>query len=285
MTSNTYVLGFALGAFLASGAQGAQNCDEDLVGFEGGSQGWIGTNGSTGGTQLEATGGNPGHHLHTVFNDFGIEFTNDTRPDEFQNLLGNEEVTIQVDLKVEAIDFFGTPATRPWVLEIRDYDNAPPGFLWVSVWYLFEWVGAEGDWRTFEVTISDTTASELPPGWGGTGAEPPPSYEPTLPADRTFASVLAGADEIAFTTYQPGWVFGFTNFDVRFDNVRITGCSVPECPGDLDDDAGVDGKDLARLLAAWGICAKGCPEDFDGNGIVDGADLSIILAYWGTCPR
>ncbi len=261
----------------------AQSCDEYEVTFRDGPRGWIGTTGSTGDTQLEETGGNPDHHLHTIFTDFGIEYWNVANADEFQVLLAHEEVTIEVDLKVEEIDFFGTPATRPWVLEVRDYDDVPAGYPWVSVWYLFELVGAEDDWRTFTVTITDTTSSELPPGWGGTGAESPPTYEPTLPANRTFASVLDGADEIAFTTYQPGWVFGFTDFDVRLDNIRITACSSPECPGDLDGNGEVDGEDLARLLAVWGACGDDCPEDFDGNGFVDGPDLSIVLAYWGTC--
>ncbi len=259
-----------------------QSCEEDLVTFSEGAEGWIGTNGSTGATELEETGGNPAHHLHTVFNDFGIEFDN-TNAVQLQGHLSHDAVTIEVDLKVEAIDFFGTPVTRPWLLEIRDYDDPPSGQLWVSVWYLFEWVGAEDDWRTFEVTIKDTASSELPEGWGGTGSAPPPDYEPTLPEDRTFASVLAGADEIAFTTYQPGWGFGFTDFDVRFDNVRITACSGPPCVGDITDDGVVDGQDLARVLAYWGACDEGCPEDLSGNGAVDGADISILLGFWGVC--
>ena len=277
------MLGIILGAAFAYSAHSAQSCDEHVVTFSDGTQGWIGTTGSTGDTQLEETGGNPAHHLHTVFNNFGIEFYNDTNADVFQNLLSHDEVTIEVDLKVEAIDFFGTPATRPWVLEIRDYDDVPPGYLWVSVWYLFEWVGAEDDWRTFGVTITDTTSRELPAGWGGTGSELPPDYEPSLPDDRTFASVLASADEIAFTTYQPGWGFGFTDFDVRFDTVRITACSTPDCPPDLTGDGLVNGEDLTRLLAVWGACEDGCPEDLNGNGFVDGPDLGLMLGYWGSC--
>ena len=270
-------------ALLSCSAHASQSCDEEVVTFSDGSEGWIGTTGSTGDTQLERAGGNPGHHLHTVFTNFGIEFFNDTNADHFQSLLSHDEVRIEVDLKVEEIDFFGTPATRPWVLEIRDYDDVPPGYLWVSVWYLFEWVGAEDDWRTFGVTITGTTSSELPAGWGGTGSELPPNYEPSLPANRTFASVLAGADEIAFTTYQPGWAFGFTDFDVRFDNVRFTACSDPTCPADFNRDGQVDGGDLARLLALWGACDDGCPEDLNGNGSVDSPDLGLMLGYWGPC--
>ncbi len=283
MTSIPQILEIMLGATLAVGAPSARSCDDDVVTFSDGPRGWIGTTGSTGDTQLERTGGNPGHHLHTVFNNFGIEFRNDTSSEEFQDLLSQDEVTIGVDLKVEAIDFFGTPATRPWVLEIRDYDDPPPGYLWVSVWYLFEWVGAEDDWRTFEVTITDTTSIEPPAGWGGTGSELPPDYEPSLPANRSFASVLAAVDEIAFTTYQPGWAFGFTDFDVRLDNIRLAACSIPECPADFNEDGRVDGGDLARMLALWGPCDDGCPEDLDGNGFVGSPDLGLMLGYWGPC--
>ena len=282
MSSVRRTLGILLGASLACSAHSDQSCDDILVTFSEGAEGWIGTNGSTGSSELEEIGGNPGHRLHTVFNNFGIEFRNTTAP-HTQNLVSHDEVTIAVDLKVEAIDFFGTPATRPWVLEIRDFDDPPPGQLWVSVWYLFEWVGADDDWRTFEVTITDTTSSELPAGWGGTGAEAPPDYELALPEDRTFAGVLAGADEIAFTTYQPGWGFGFTDFDLRFDNVRITACSAPRCPADITGDGQIDGQDLARVLAFWGPCDEGCPEDLNGNGDVDGSDIAIMIGFWGPC--
>ena len=283
MSPISHVIGTLLATTLAVGTHADQSCDEDVVTFSEGLQGWIGTNGSTGSTQLEKIGGNPAHHLHTVFNDFGIEFYNDTNADHHQALLSHDQVTIEIDLKVEEIEFFGTPVTRPWVLEIRDYDDVPPGLLWVSVWYLFEWVGAEDDWRTFGVTITDTTSGELPEGWGGTGGEAPPDYEPALPANRTFASVLASADEIAFTTYQPGWGFGFTDFDVRIDNIRIIACPKSACPADFNGDGLVDGQDLARLLARWGACEGDCPEDLNGNGFVDSPDLGIMLGYWGTC--
>ena len=281
MTAITKTSALMLAASLACSAHAIQSCDETIVTFSDGPQGWIGTNGSTGSTELEEAGGNPAHHLHTVFTDFGIEFDNNTNAEVFRNLLSHDEVTIEVDLKVEEIDFFGTPATRPWVLEIRDYDDVPAGQLWVSVWYLFEWVGAEDDWRNFSVTITDTTSSELPEGWGGTGSELPPDYEPTLPVDRTFASVLDGADEIAFTTYQPGWAFGFTDFDVRIDNVRIAACYLSSCPSDLNDDGQVDGEDLTILLGDWGPCPEDCPADINDDGLVDGGDLSIVLGNWG----
>ena len=65
----------------------------------------------------------------------------------------------------------------------------------------------------------------LPAGWDGYGAEDSTGM-PYLPSDRTFASVLAGVDEVAFTTYVPGMVFGYTYFDVAVDNISIS--AVPQ---------------------------------------------------------
>ena len=88
-------------------------------------------------------------------------------------------------------------------------------------------------------------------------------------------------DAITFTTLEPGYFFGFTDFDLRLDNITIERTAA--APADLNGDGVVDGADLAILLAAWGPCPpKGsCQADFDGNGVVDGADLTTLLAAWG----
>lgn len=263
-------------------AAAEQACELVTVTFEEGTEGWVGIARSAGGTVLEAQGGNPGANLHTAIENFGIFFDNNSNPAFAQDLAIYDQVTIGIDLKVEDISFFGSPVTRPWLLEIRDFDNVPAGYPWVSVWYLFDWVG-ESDWTSWEVTILDPSMTELPPGWGGTGAEDPDTFEPMLPANRTFTDVLAGADEISFTTYQPGYVFGFTDFDVRIDNVRIAPCYIVPCPGDLTGDGQVDGEDLTLLLGSWGACADPCPADITGDGSVGGDDLTILLGDWGPC--
>jgi YVTN family beta-propeller protein len=57
--------------------------------------------------------------------------------------------------------------------------------------------------------------------------------------------------------------------------------SVPgACPADLSGDGIVDGADLGRLLAAWGLPGA---SDLSGDGTTDGADLGIMLAAWGAC--
>ena len=283
MNTRTLALAGSLVLLTNFTASAEEACELVVVTFDESTEGWIGPAGPGGGTVLEDEGGNPGANLHTVFNDFGITFRNTTNSNFVRDLAVYDEVTIGIDLEVEDISFFGTPATRPWLVEIRDFDNTPPGYPWVSVWYLFDDVGA-GAWTSWEVTITDPSMTELPAGWGGYGAEDPDTFEPILPADRTFNDVLAGADAIVFTTLQPGYFFGFTDFDVRIDNVRISTCQAPPCPGDLTGEGLVDGEDLSLLLGEWGICPPSCPGDITRDGRVDGEDLTLLLGEWGPCP-
>lgn len=251
------------------------------VTFSQGLEGWSGPQGPGGGTFIEASGGNPGANLRTVFNNFGISFVNSSSPAFIGDLTAAESVTISIDLKVSQIAFFGQAVSRPWVLELRDFDGATGGYPWNSVWFLFGPISSanQGQWSTFSVTFDPRSAS-LPPGWRGSGAEDPATYEPTLPPGVTFAQVLSGVDAIAFTTLQPGMFFGFTDFDLRLDNISIERRIPPSA--DLDGDGRVNGADLALLLSAWGPCSpkKACRADLDRSGSVDGADLAILLAAW-----
>lgn len=262
----------ALAAACSLGAVAAGG-DVVTVTFDEGAEGWL----PAGGTAVEAVGGNPGAHWHTIFNNFGLEYRNSSNASFAFDWTSVDSVTIGCDLKVNDISFFGSPVTRPWIVEVRDFDDAEP-YPWVSVWYKFDEVSAGPDYVTWSVTIDDTSATELPAGWGGYGAEDPETFEPILPPDRTFADVLAGADEIVFTTYEPGFFYGFTDFDLRIDNIRIETES-GGVPGDVDGDGDVDFEDVLGLLASWGPCG-GCPADFDGNGIVDFTDLLTLLSAW-----
>jgi len=198
-----------------------------VVTFDSGAEGWVGTQGSTGQTVIDPAGGNGGANMHTIFNDFGIEFNNSTNAAFVQDLTQYSSVTFSIDLKVNQMDFFGSPVTRPWVLELRDYDQpGPDNPLWSSVFFEFEWVGVGPNWTTYSVTINNPQSATLPAGWGGSG-DINGSFEPILPAGVTFASILAGYDEIAFTTYEPGWFFGFADFDWQIDNITITTVPAP----------------------------------------------------------
>jgi hypothetical protein len=52
-----------------------------------------------------------------------------------------------------------------------------------------------------------------------------------------------------------------------------------ECPADLNNDAIVDGADLAIVLSGWG----GTSGDINGDQTTDGADLALVLVSWGGC--
>ncbi|MCA9281881.1 MAG: PEP-CTERM sorting domain-containing protein [Phycisphaeraceae bacterium] len=260
------------------------------VTFDGGAAGWSGPSGIGGATTIPATGGNPGANMRTVFNDFGITFRNDTNAAFIQNLSQYDEVTISIDTLVEFMNFFGQDVSRPWLIELRDYDNVSTGYPWVSVWFKFADISqsSTGTWTTFSVTIDDPQATALPAGWGGYGDEDPMTFEPILPADRTFADVLAGVDEIVFTTLEPGFFFGFTDHTVRIDNISITTVTPPSCPGDVTGpgsvpDGVVDVDDLNAILSAWGTTVGGgSPLDLaNGDGFIDVDDLNVVLSNWG----
>lgn len=264
-----------------AGAATAES-ETHVVTFDNGLEGWQPPAGPGGSSEIEPAGGNPGANLRTVFNNFLVTWTNTTNPAFVQDFSQYDRVTFSIDVEVLGIEFFGTPVTRPWLVEIRDYDNPPDGYPWVSVWYLFKWTG-EGPWTTWSVSIEDPSAEALPPGWGGTGAVDPGTFEPMLPPDRTFTDVLAGADALVFTTGQPGYVFGFTDFDLRLDNITVT-TELNECRADLNQDGTVDGADLGLLLVAWGDCPPHCPADLNDDGRIDGADMGLLLSAWDGCP-
>jgi hypothetical protein len=236
---------------LAFSLLGTVTAADTTVTFDGGTEGWTGPQGPGGSTFIEPAGGNPGANLRTIFNDFGITFSTDSNPAFVFDYTTSRSVTLGVDLRVSVISFFGSPVSRPWLVELRDFDGPPPGWPYVSVWYKFADVSAaaHGSWTSFSVTIPDTAARELPPGWGGTGAEDPVTFEPELPRDRTFASVLAGVDEIAFTTLEPGFFFGFTDFDVRIDNLTIA--DPLAVPGESSSLVLAPGPSPGTLSVSW----------------------------------
>jgi hypothetical protein len=69
----------------------------------------------------------------------------------------------------------------------------------------------------------------------------------------TFRDVLRGIDAIAFTTLEPGFVFGFTDHTFRIDNITVARTIVP-LAGDVDGNGAIDATDLSLLLEAWGSC-------------------------------
>lgn len=269
-----YLISLTFSILLATTAIAEENY---VVDFENGAQGWVGPGGAT---TIQPEDGNPGAHMHSVFNNFFINFATTSNTAFVHDLSQYENLTFAIDLKVEEISFFGSPVQRPWLVEIRDYDNPPANYQWVSVWYLFEWVG-QSDWTTWSVSIADPSMSELPQGWGGYGDEDPDTFEPRLPKNRTFTDVLAGADAVVFTTALPGYAFGFTDFDLRIDNITITTQELEQCPADLDNDGAVTAGDLGILLALWGHAKTAA--DLNHDGVVNSPDLGLLLVEWGDC--
>ena len=210
--------------------------------FAGGdTQGWTGTGGFGGATAVDMNDGNPLPSLRTSFPNFaifGITFANDTNP-AFLGDYTHAPFTISIDAKTRIVGLFN-PGVRDLVLELRDFTNPPPGYDFVSVYYdLGELrdpgAGGSGNWEPYTVSVANPTQAALPPGWGGTGDEDPVTFEPRLPPARTFASVLAGVDEIVFTTFKPGFFYIDNYFDVAVDNISVS--FIPE-PGALGALAG-----------------------------------------------
>lgn len=108
----------------------------------------------------------------------------------------------------------------PLVLELVDYGDPNDFTDDVSVYVLGETMPSQDEgWQTRSFVIPDPTSLDLPAGWGGTGDEDPVTFEPRLPADRTYADVLASVDEFRITTFVPGFFYGFNFWEIGFDNV------------------------------------------------------------------
>lgn len=266
------------------------NTTTTTVDFTGGvTAGWIGPAGPGGATFIDVEDGTPAPSLRTIFNNFGITFYNATNPVFVQDFTQYDSVAFSVDVLVREVAFFGMDVSRPWLIELRDFDSGAPGYPWASVWFKFDDIAesTHGAWTTFSVTIDDPNAVALPPGWGGYGDEDPVTFEPVLPAGVTFAQILAGVDEIALTTFEPGFFFGFTDFDVAIDTIRVSTTSKPGgCnPADLAEPFGVlDLADIQAFVTAFTAQdpAADLAEPF---GIWDLADVQTFAgSFVAGCP-
>jgi len=208
--------------------------------FEHGTEGWQGPQGSGGVSRITRRAGDPAPAYRTRFEDFGISFVNNTNPDFIGDYTALPAVQIGLDVFTKSIRLTGQQVTRDLVVELRDYDDPQGGYPYTSVWAVLGTLDAAvGGWQHLSVTIADTHAAALPPGWGGYGAEDPVTFEPMLPPGRTFANVLAGVDEIAFTTLVPGYFYAAAKFNVTVDNLSVS--AVPEPASALLLAAGLAG--------------------------------------------
>lgn len=211
-------------AFAASALAGSPN--SDVVTFDSGLEGW-----SQPGSSINNGNGNPPPSMHTVFTNFGIDIRNSTNPNFIGDYGAKGPVTISIDMKINSQTFFFQQVSREYIVELRDFDSAVGGAPWASVWASAGFHSQSPDWVTLTFDVVDPTSDTLPAGWNGAGAEDPNTFEPILPAGVTYADVLAGVDQIGFTTLVPGFFFGFTDFDVQFDNISIAPIPAPGVAG------------------------------------------------------
>ena len=195
--------------------------------FDSGTEGWS----VSGRDTVSNTGGNPGANMDVeVLEVFGAEIRNDSNAAFLGDLTRyGSSLRFSVDTVFTSIQAIpsGQELTRDLVVELVDYNPPGSNYPYVSVWYNLGEVGSHlPDWRTLGVTVDNVNSSTLPAGWGGTGDEDPVTFEPRLPPERTFASVLQSVDEIRFTTMVPGFFYAFHSYVMKVDNPGIT--AVPE---------------------------------------------------------
>jgi hypothetical protein len=176
-----------------------------------------------GNCEYSATGGNPGGHMYVPYLDFwGLTL----RTSAANALTGNlarhgGALRLSVDIQVLQLNnWFGDP---------MDPNNFPVVFQFVdatdpivSVYFTGPGMpGTSQGWTGFTCEIPDPTSATLPPGWGGTGDEDPVTFEPILPAGRTYASVMQNVGEVRITTMQPGYFYVSSFWEAGWDNVRL----------------------------------------------------------------
>jgi hypothetical protein len=193
------------------------------TGFEKGHAGWLYQRQVTGIMWVDKTLGHkaPAIHHTQMFANGSMMFQ--TRANWLAPVKSGQPFRFEFDAKANVVNYLGSPTRREVVVEFRDYDNPPVDHPYTSVWTIVGYLDAVNlpGWRNWGVTVTDPTSAELPENWGGYGAEDELG-NPFLPPGRTFANVLADADEIAITTFQPGWAYGSDHdFDVLYDNISV----------------------------------------------------------------
>lgn len=211
-----HVPGIAIAvAFATCLFAGPLAAQETVTTFDAGEEGWNGN------ASLETEGGHPGANMRFLLETFGIELRNDSNAAFIGDMTGSGTVTVGLDAKADSITFLGNEVSRNVVVEFRSHALGQDGYPWSSVWVVLGTIQADPEWHAYSVSF-DPASTEMPAGWGGYGAEDPVTFEPMLPDGVTFADVMANVDELAFTTFEPGMFYGFTIFDARMDNLRIT---------------------------------------------------------------
>ena len=251
-------------------------------------------------SELRTENGNPGAHwniarggcegFETPIVTGWAQFTRDLNPAQgrvFSNAM--DGFRISVDINVNSYDLHGWMGPSPvekyrkLVVEIRDLDNPyvdpETGYSWpwTAVSYTIDALpGRDEGWKTFAVDVVDPKATEMPEGWMGFGGPEDEYYMPQLPPDRTFADVIAGADQIAFTTLEPGWVYWlFFTHDLDIDNIRVE-AAVKSCNA-KKGTVYVDASGTIRGGELDGTAYMGTLVGTEGNDVIIGTDGSDVI--------
>ncbi len=269
-------------AFL--GASASAQVLNDATFDDGDFQGWY-----CNGNREIFFGGNPGEYIGVPLADFwGITLSNDEDPDLLGDLTRHGgPIEIAVDIQVfELNNWWGEPmdpAEFPIVLQLTDTTEFGPDGQ-ISVYYIGEGMPGQGQgWVRYTFTIPDPTSLTLPPGWNGTGASDPVTFEPLLPEGRTYRNVLENVGEIKLTTFVPGYFYVSSFWEVGFDNVTVTVLAGGGgCDADWDESGDVNSNDISAFLTAWldSVQNGNLVADFDGSGGVNSNDISAFLSAW-----
>ena len=258
---------FAAALAVAGLATGALAQDV-ITTFDNGTEDWS----VSGRDDISVTGGNPGANMDVfLFDVFGADIRNTDNAAFHGDYTQRGAQRLTCDILIDSIDFFGTPVSRELVVELRTNQTSSTGAPYVSVWYSLGILTADNPgWHTYSVDIMDPNATELPDGWGGTGAEDPNTFEPLLDPAFTFADVLSQVDSIHFTTFVPGFFFGFTNFDMSVDNVGIIDLPDITCPVDWNGDGLVNSDDFFAFTNDF---IANADADYNGDGVTNSDDF------------
>ena len=193
------------------------------------------------------------------------------------DLTAHSSLTVSLELRnFVFISFNGNaidPESRPIIFQLWD-EGDPEDFADdVSVWFRGPAMPSmEEGWKPYTFNIPVPAGDEMPSGWGGTGAEDPVTFEPKLPDDRTFRSVLQNVTRVSISTFEPGYFYGFSIIEFGADNIEVLGGG-GTCPCDIDG-GGLAVTDIFAFLSLW--FAGDDQADFDN---VDGVQVPDIFAY------
>ncbi len=213
-------LAYSALALTAAGTASAATVD-----FSNGAAGWEGN------AVVDPSLGAAAPALHTAAESFGVSWRNATNSAFLGNYTSSATVTLGLDVLVNSITFEGADVSRHLIVSLLDKGDPAAGVPDAMVWYDLGTLSSatDSDWTHLSVSI-DTASTALPSGWGSDDGQ----GDLILPPGRTFASVLANVDQIEFSTFVPGYFYGYTDFDVAGDNITIDrGVSVVPEPANV----------------------------------------------------